>query len=97
MNKICTKSFRNAIGIGARAFRSDYEGGVILLRRGKGWETQSTITPPYKNPPQQSQIIRGGWGGFLLGGGDYVIIYIIYIYIYIHIIHITISGLVGSR
>ena len=26
-NKICTKSFRNAIGIGARAFRSDYEGG----------------------------------------------------------------------
>ena len=31
MNKIYTKGFRNAIGIGARAFRSDYEGGVILL------------------------------------------------------------------
>ena len=34
MNKIYTKSFRNAIGIAARAFRSDYEGGVILLRGG---------------------------------------------------------------
>ena len=34
MNKIYTKSFRNAIGIGAEAFRSDYEGGVILLRGG---------------------------------------------------------------
>ena len=61
MNKIYTNNFRNAIGIGARAFRNDYEGGgVILLGGGKGWVAQPTITyPPHKTPPQRSQIIRG--------------------------------------
>ena len=41
--------------------------------------TQPTITPLIRNPPQRSQIIRGGV--LIRGGGDYVYIYI-YIYIY---------------
>ena len=45
MNKLYTKSFRNAIGIGARAFRSDYEGGVILLGGGKGWGPNRRLPP----------------------------------------------------
>ena len=48
INNIYTKSFRNAIGIGARAFRSDYGRGHFIkggVRRGG---TQPTITPLIK-------------------------------------------------
>ena len=43
MNKIYTKSFRNAIGIGA--FRRDHEGEVFYEGEGKDGGTQPTITP----------------------------------------------------
>ena len=56
MNTIYTKSFRNAIGIGARAFRSDYEGGGNIIRGGKGWGTQPTITPLIRNPPNEVKL-----------------------------------------
>ena len=36
MNKTCMESFRNVIGIGARAFRGYYEGGLFYQGRGKG-------------------------------------------------------------
>ena len=47
--------------------------------------TQPTITPLIRNPPQRSQIMGGGrGGGFLPGGGDYILCIYIYIYIYTH-------------
>ena len=68
MNKICTKSFRNAIGIGARAFRNDFEGGGgHFIKGGKGVGDPTDDYPPHKKPPQRSQIIRGG-GGVLIRG-----------------------------
>ena len=85
MNKIYTKNFRNAIGIEARAFRSDYEGGVILLGGGKGWGTQPTITPLIRTPPTKSNY-KGGGGVLIRGGRLYIYIYIyIYVYVYIYI------------
>ena len=56
INKIYTKSFRNAIGIGARVFRCDYERGVILLGGGQGVGTQPTITPLIRNPPNEVKL-----------------------------------------
>ena len=73
MNKIYTKSFRNAIGIGASAFRSDYEGGAILLGGGKGWGTQPTITPLIRNPPNEVKL----YGGDFLLGGEIILYYVI--------------------
>ena len=34
INKICSKTFKNAIGIGARAFRCDYERGGVFYEGG---------------------------------------------------------------
>ena len=36
INKICSKNLRNAIGIGGRAFRYDYEGGSFMKGGGAG-------------------------------------------------------------
>ena len=48
--QIYTKSFRNAIGVGARAFRCDYEGGGVFYEGGvKDGGTQPTITPLIRN------------------------------------------------
>ena len=56
MNTIYTKSFRNAIGIGARAFRSDYEGGVFYEGGDKDGGTQPTITPLINGPPNEGRL-----------------------------------------
>ena len=90
MNNIYTKSFRNAIGIGARAFRSDYEGGGHFSKGGVRVGEPTDDYPPHKNPPQRSQLIRGGY--LIRGSRLYINQYIslsiylsIYMYIYIHI------------
>ena len=54
MNKIYAKSFRNAIGIGARAFRSDY-GGVILLGGLRGGDPIDDY-PPHKITPNEVKL-----------------------------------------
>ena len=55
MNKIFTKSFRNAIGLGARAFRYDYEGGSFM-NGGKDGGTQPTITALINGPPNEGHL-----------------------------------------
>ena len=68
INKIYSKSFRNAIGIGARAFRCDFEGWVFYEGGVKDGGTQPTITPLINGPPTKV-IYKGGVGGGLLLGG----------------------------
>ena len=51
-----SKSFRNAIGIGERAFRCDYEGGVFYEGGVNDGGTQPTITPLINGPPNEGHL-----------------------------------------
>ena len=57
--------------IRARAFRSDYEGGVFYEGGGKDGGTQPTITPLINGPPNEGHLYGGGGGGeFIIRGGE---------------------------
>ena len=86
MNNIYTKSFRNAIGIGARAFRSDYEGGSFMKGGVRTGGPNRRLPPSKKTPPTMSNYKGGGWGGFLIRGGEimpYAICYVLYAMCYV--------------